>query len=149
MILDHLANWRRSIAPGSLLAQGCEYLETADWKSLGDGKHVIEGERLFVLVSHDEGRGRDGARLESHRKYLDIQLVLEGCEHMGWRSLGTCQQPSGPFDTKRDIVFYEDRPALWFDLPAEHFVVFHPDDVHAPLAGQQRTWKAVMKVVVD
>ena len=30
-------------------------------------------DRLFVLIDHQDGRGHDGARLEAHRRYIDIQ----------------------------------------------------------------------------
>jgi len=33
------------------------------------------------------GRAREAAKLECHRRYIDIQLVLEGVDEMGWKAL--------------------------------------------------------------
>ena len=81
-----------------------------------------------------EGRGRTDARLESHRRYIDIQLTLDGDEEIGWRPLSLCRAPVAPFDEQRDIRFYDDAPDSWVAVPPGRFAIFFPDDAHAPLA---------------
>ena len=148
MILDMLSAADRYAAlhPGFLAA--FEWLRTAKIMDMPKGKQAIDGERLMVVIGRDMGVGRSEARLESHRRYIDIQYVAAGEEEMGWRPLAECRQPVGEFDASRDIVFYTDPPATWYRAPVGSFSIFYPQDPHAPLAGQGQLVKAVMKVAV-
>jgi len=130
-------------------AAAIAFLRSADIAKLPPGKHEVDGERLFVLIAEDPGRGRDGAPLEAHRRYIDLQLVVDGVDTMGWRPLSNCRQPHGEFDAAKDIVFFDDAPATWFDVPAGSLAIFFPNDAHAPLAGEGRPRKAVVKVAVE
>jgi YhcH/YjgK/YiaL family protein len=145
VILDTLANSGAYVALHPLFAPAFEFLRATDLRSLASGRHAIDGDRLFVSIDHVEGRGRAAARLEAHRRYIDIQLTVDGFEEIGWRPLSTCRIPS-PFDPGRDIGFFDDPPETWLALPSGHFAVFFPDDAHAPLAGDGPLVKAVVKV---
>ena len=149
MILDTLAEAARyaRLHPG--FARAFEFLFDAALAHREPGKHELDGQRLLVIVSHDPGRGRQGAKLESHRQYIDIQYVVRGTDDMGWRPLSECRQVESPYDPQRDVAFYADPPETWIRVPAGQFVVFWPDDAHAPLGGQGELIKAVMKVAVD
>jgi YhcH/YjgK/YiaL family protein len=108
----------------------------------------LAGERLFALINRDPGRGRQRARLEAHRKYIDIQLLVAGTEEIGWRELGDCRQVDEAYDEARDIMFFADRPDAWINLPPGKFMIFYPQDAHAPLAAEGDNVKAVIKVAV-
>jgi len=149
MILDTLARAERyyGIQPG--LQAGFEFLRTADLEALSPGRHAIDGERLFVSIGDELGRGPEGARLEAHRRYLDIQVAVSSSDLIGWRPLADCLRISEPFDATRDIVFFADEPQTWLALLPGWFAIFFPDDVHAPLAGKGPLRKAVVKVAVE
>jgi YhcH/YjgK/YiaL family protein len=108
----------------------------------------VQGTDLYALIDPREGRGRDGARLEVHRKYIDIQYTVSGVEVIGWRGLADCSRVAEPFSEERDIGFFAERPDTWLIIPAGHFAIFWPDDAHAPLAGTGHVHKVVMKVAV-
>ncbi len=148
MILDTLAAAERyeRLHPGFRAA--FDFLRSAPAR-LADGRHEIDGERLFAIVATSAGRGRDGAKLEVHRRYIDVQFCAAGHEVIGWRPIAECFKPEGPFDETRDIQFFSDRSLTWLDLPAGAFVVCFPEDGHAPLAGEGEVWKVVVKVAVD
>lgn len=146
MILDTLTRAARYTALHPLFAEAFEFLATTDLAALPKGRVALQGERLFVLIDEPEGRGRSGARLEAHRRYIDIQLTVQGIEHIGWRPLEDCAQPDGPFEEDRDIAFFADRPDTWLVVPARHFAILYPEDAHAPLGGEGRLKKAVVKV---
>ncbi|MCA9170103.1 MAG: YhcH/YjgK/YiaL family protein [Planctomycetales bacterium] len=111
-------------------------------------RYVVEEDRLFTIVAQDQGRGCDASPLEFHRRYIDIQLVLDEYDYMGWKPLDECQTISQPYDGTRDIGFYADRPATWVHVPRGSFVVFFPEDAHAPLATAGSVTKAVAKIAV-
>jgi YhcH/YjgK/YiaL family protein len=103
---------------------------------------------VFALINRDPGRGRGGARLEAHRKYIDIQFLVAGSEEIGWRPTAECRQVAEKYDASRDIMFFSDLSEAWINLPVGKFMIFYPDDAHAPLASTGDNVKAVIKVAV-
>src|SRR3990167_646040 len=71
-----------------------EYMRSTDLLSLAPGRYPIAGEQLFVIVESVPGRTREAAKLECHRRYIDIQLVLDGVDEMGWKGLADCVENS-------------------------------------------------------
>jgi biofilm protein TabA len=149
MLLDRLDRAARYAAMHPGFAAGFEFLRTADWATLGSGRHVLDGDRLAVIIDRATGRGRAQSPLESHRRYIDIQYVFEGTEWIGWLPTERCQQTTVPFDPAKDIAFYGDRPATWLEIPRGYFAIFYPEDAHAPQAGDAPMQKAIVKVAVD
>jgi YhcH/YjgK/YiaL family protein len=131
------------------LSRGFEFLQTTKLDKLPDGKHEINGERLYAIVAHDQGRGREGAILEVHRKYIDIQYVISGHEMIGWQPLTSCSAVKQAYNFETDLAFFLERPPSWFELAPRSFAVFFPEDAHAPLAGNGPVHKVVVKVAVD
>ncbi len=149
MILDTLANSARYAQIHEGFARAFEFLKTTDLASLAPGKHAIDGDRLYVSIDHKDGRGEEGARLEAHRRYIDIQYTIDGDERMGWMPIDRCQQPDAPFDETKDVVLFADRPTTWVAVPPGSFTIFFPHDAHAPLAGRGLQKNAVVKIAVD
>lgn len=149
MILDDLRNAAAyaHVHPG--FAAAFAMLQRKDVAALPAGKHEGDGDRLFFIINKEEGRDRSGAKLEAHRKYIDIQLVLSGDEEMGWTYINDCQQPVDAFNTERDVILFNDTPAAWFAVPPGKFAIFMPEDAHAPLAGKGPLHKAVAKIAVE
>lgn len=146
MILDLLSHAGRyaTLHPGFALA--FEFIERTDLAALEPGRHVIDGDRLYVGISDERGRGRSAARLEAHRRYIDIQCAIGGSDRIGWRSLDDCSQVADDYVPERDIVFFRDEPDCWFTLRPGAFTILFPEDAHAPLAGEGAVRKAVFKV---
>ncbi len=149
MIFDHLANASRyySLHPDFKVA--FDFLKTQNVADLPLGKQVIREGDVFAILSDDVGfGGKAQARLESHRRYLDIQVILSGTDYMGWQRLAACQQITEPYTAERDVAFYGDQPLIWFEVPAQHFVIFYPEDTHAPLATAEKVRKIVFKLAL-
>jgi YhcH/YjgK/YiaL family protein len=148
MIFDQLARAERyaPLHPG--FRAGFAFLRRPDLLDLETGKYELDGEAVFALINRDPGRGRSGARLETHRKYIDIQLLVAGSEEIGWRPTESCRQVTEPYSDARDVAFFADEPAAWINLPVGSFMIFYPEDAHAPLASTGPNVKAVIKVAV-
>ena len=149
MILDTIAGSDRYLALHGGFAAAFEFLRRADLPDLPPGRYEIDGPRVFALVERATGRGTAGARLEIHRRHIDIQVSLDGRELIGWRALDDCQAIDSPYSDQRDIGFFSDRPAAWLPLAKGQFLVFFPSDAHAPLAGDGPLDKVVIKLLVE
>jgi YhcH/YjgK/YiaL family protein len=149
MILDRVDNAARysPLHPGFRAA--FEFLRGDQLAKLPPGRHPIDGERLYVMIGEDPGRGHAGAKLEAHRRYIDIQCPLAGTDEIGWRPFAECSQIDMPYSDERDVMLFRDEPSDWFTVGAGEFVIFYPQDVHAPLAGSGSLRKAVFKVALQ
>jgi YhcH/YjgK/YiaL family protein len=116
---------------------------------LPDGRHEIDGDRLFCIISKGRGRGRAEAKLEAHRKYIDIQYVIAGTDEMGSAPTAECRLPDTGYDAEKDIEFFNDEPQSWTKVPAGSFIIFFPERAHAPLISDGQIHKAVLKIAVE
>lgn len=148
VILDHINNARlyESLHPDFRTA--FNFLIESDLAVLPDGRHDIDGDACFVVIARSSGRGRDGAKLEVHRKYIDIQFAIAGTDEIGWKPTPHCNLVDRPFDDAKDVALFVDSPDAWVALPPEAFAIFFPEDAHAPLGGQGHLHKAVVKLRV-
>jgi biofilm protein TabA len=148
MIFSTLSNADRYAALHPLFPRAFEYIRNTDLHALTPGHYPIISEDLFVIVEHEQGRTRAEALLECHRKYIDIQLVLEGVDEMGWKPLADCREPVDDYSEEKDIRFFRDAPDTWIATPPGAFCIFFPEDAHAPLVGTGRICKAVFKIAL-
>ena len=149
MILDRIENAKLYCTLHPSFAAAFEFLRRKDLATLPTGRHEIDGARIYALIEKKPGRGRTGAKMEVHRKHIDIQFAIAGTDEIGWKATGQCRQIQGEFDVEKDRAFYSDSADAWIALPPGTFAIFFPEDAHAPLAGAGELHKAVVKVAVQ
>ena len=113
MILDHLDNWRYYAALHHGFDDAFAFLERKDLADLSPGRHSIKGERLYALVIKEDGRGLDRARLETHKRYIDIQFTVAGADDIGWKPAAKCAGIDQEYNPEKDIAFFRDKPETW------------------------------------
>ena len=148
MILSALSQSDRYATLHPLFPRAFEYIRDTDLLALAPGRYPIVGKQLFVIVENVPGRTREDAKLECHRKYIDIQLVLEGTDEMGWKALADCVEPVSDYSAEKDIRFFRDAPASWIATPPGAFCIFFPEDAHAPLVSTGQIRKVIFKVAL-
>ena len=151
MIYDRFENLSLYYRPGMRLHQALVYARDVA-RSVADGRTDIDGERLYASVATYETGSREERRFEAHRKYIDVQVLLEGKESIDV-SLDNDLPLLEAYDEKRDVMFLKP-PEHVASLPMRpgFFVVFYPHDVHRPgchLKEKRRVRKIVMKVAVE
>ena len=82
------------------------------------------------MVQQGTTKPWEGAMLEAHRQYLDVQYVLEGQDTVGWAPVDTLTI-DGTFNTEKDYGLYtgENTPVV---VKAGYCYVVFPEDAHAP-----------------
>lgn len=131
MILDRLADAQKKYPwLPSAFQRAFEFLSDPKPASLEDGKHTIDGDRLFGIVQQYKPKPLDECRLEAHRRYWDVQYLSAGAERMGWAPLEGLTVTE-PHSQERDVAFFRGACEL-FLVPAGTFVIFGPHDAHMP-----------------
>ena len=148
MILSTLIQSTRYAVLHPLFPRAFEFMRSTDLLALAPGVYHIVGEQLFAIVENVAGRRRGQAQLECHRKYIDIQLVLEGVDEMGWKPLADCRKPVADYSAEKDIQFFHDVADAWIATPPGAFCIFFPEDAHAPLVSNGNIHKVIFKIVV-
>ncbi len=149
MILSSLSQSSRYAAVHPLFQRAFDYIRDTDLFAVAPGRYNIVGEDLIAIVEQVPAKTKEMAKLEAHRKYIDIQLVLEGTDEMGWKPLTDCLNPMSEHSMERDIRFFHDAPASYVPVPPDHFCIFFPEDAHAPLVGTGTIRKVIFKVAVN
>jgi YhcH/YjgK/YiaL family protein len=149
MILDVVANEERlaKVHPG--FGPALEYLRRTNLSQLPEGRQEIDGSRLYALVIRGQGKGQKGAKLEAHRRYIDIQYSITGSDVIGWKPTATCRDPEQAYDEQKDLQFFRDAADSWVTIPEGSFGIYLPEDAHAPAAAEGPLHKIVVKVAVD
>lgn len=148
MIIDTLENAGKYTSLHPRFAQAFEYLKSIDLNTIEPGKFEIDGKDLHASVSAKEGVKTEDAKFEAHNSYIDIQVCISGKEAMGWKPRAKCVDPKGEFNAEKDVIFYNDQPDMYFTLNDGQFVIFYPEDVHAPMIGEGVIKKLVVKVKI-
>ncbi|MCB0443378.1 MAG: YhcH/YjgK/YiaL family protein [Flavobacterium sp.] len=149
MIVDTINNASRYTSLHPLFAKAFEFLKTNDINSLEDGTVAIE-EGLKVIVSNKMGKTKEEslAKFECHNENIDIQFCAKGVETIAWKPREKCVNPNGEYSTEKDVLFFNDEPDMFFQLTDAQFVIFYPEDVHAPMIGEGAIKKLVFKVKI-
>lgn len=125
---------------------------SGDLASLPDGRHEIDGDRVFANIStYSTKRIEDGV-FEGHCKYADIQLLIDGEELCGVVPGCDWLKENTAYDEGKDIRFFATPPAFSrLALAPGLFAYFAPSDAHMPgLApgALSRVRKCVIKVKI-
>lgn len=148
MIVDSLADAGRYESLGPGIAAGLAYLRGFD-ATVPDGRHPVDGDRVFAIVERYDTAPGTEKRYESHRRHIDIQYVAAGRErilHAPTRALDVETE----YDTEHDITFYHDPQAgSSVLLRAGDIAILFPEDAHKPgcmAGGRDPVRKVVVKV---
>ncbi|MEG1634099.1 MAG: YhcH/YjgK/YiaL family protein [Rikenellaceae bacterium] len=147
MVLDSLKKSELYNSINPLFEKAFQYvIENSNNAPLG--RYEIDGDNLFVMFVEPDLKKANDALLEAHNKYIDIQVVLSGKESFGWSQRQNCNSPIDKFNEEKDIIFFKDAPQTIITVNRGEFVILMPDDAHAPLIGEGKSRKAIIKVRV-
>jgi len=152
MICDKLDNAGIYYGLGGRIAAGLALLNESRVQTSESGRYEIDGDNLYFVVDQYETAPQEQGRLESHRKYIDIQFVLSGREWIGCRPIESLQVET-PYDAKKDIEFYHRaEPMTRVAMEAGTFAIFWPHDAHMPgrmFDKPARVKKIVVKIKTE
>lgn len=148
MILGSIKNTERVEQMHPRFKAFFDYVKTHDLLNEELGKIEIDGDNLFVMNVELDGKSVSEAALEAHHEYIDIQLLLEGSDAIGWKPLEDAEEVSQAYDAEKDLIFYADEADEIINLQPGQFLVLYPEDLHAPGIGEGKIRKLIAKVRV-
>ncbi len=123
------------------------YLKNTDLNKIAKGKYPIDGDNVFASVTADSSKDFDKTNWESHRKYIDLQYIIDGEEMMGVYPVSKATVTK-EYDEKRDVANYTADGKIYSGKPGRFFLFF-PSDAHRPNitpGGNRVVKKIVIKI---
>ena len=148
MIIDSLDTLSHYTSLHPEFSKVIEVLNSNMYKNLPNGKHIIEKERLYMIIEDQVYMPEFKCTLEAHKKYIDIQCVIDGSFSFGWKHIDVCNAVLKEYSEEYDIVFFSDEPLEHYTLQANQFAIFFPHDAHAPRTPSKYVKKVIFKVRV-
>jgi YhcH/YjgK/YiaL family protein len=147
MIIDTLENAAKYSSVHPLFVKAFEFLNSIDLKNIEAGKYEISEGLNYVVVEKEGMTAEESiAKFECHNKNIDIQLCIRGKEKLGWKPRNDCKSLKAEYNAEKDVLFYNDSPDTFFELTDNQFVIFFPEDVHAPMIADGIIKKLIVKV---
>lgn len=148
MFIGHMSQleFTQSLSPELklLIQRVAEQLKTP----IEDGRYELDGEAAFFFVTHDHTQLREQRLSECHRRYLDVQILLQGKETFGYSVTGFAGLDDDHLE-ERDLAFSEQLcHERYVDLQAGDFVIFYPGQPHRPLIASNDQPMPIRKVVI-
>ena len=150
MIADYGKNICRSKEFEGLTDIIMGFVKRCEKKLLDDGRYDLEY-GIFALVQTCRTKAKEGAQMESHKLYSDLQYIMEGTELIYWENtdnLTVCDDRT----PEADIIFYECGTDKGYTLLEKGmFGYYAPEDAHMPCIMVEEpgeTKKIVFKIPV-
>jgi YhcH/YjgK/YiaL family protein len=149
MIIDTIQKASKYFSVHPLLEKAFAFIAATDLQNAADGKSAI-ADGLKAIFSNAAGKTAEAscAKFECHNKNIDIQVCINGVETIGWKPREKCVTPNGGYNEEKDVQLFHDAPDMFFQLNSGQFVIFFPEDVHAPMIGEGMIKKLVIKVAI-
>ena len=143
MIIDQLLIAEQYYGLGTGIEAALRYLQQTDFKNVAPERYDIDGDRVYAMVQEYDAKPKAEGFWEAHRKYLDVQYVAAGVEHMGYAAVATLQ--AGPYEEDKDFIKLEG-DGEFFLLREGYFCILAPQDAHMPgmAVGQSAPVKKVV-----
>ena len=121
------------------------HIESLDYKNLNPGKYVVN-DMFYYIVQEYYTKDEAECELESHRKYIDIQWIVDGYEAIDIANIAElCVK--GNYDEIRDVEFFKKTTHMARVVMGKNsYVVLYPENAHMPGLKCQESVK-VKKIV--
>ena len=77
MIFDNIKNASKYYNLDEKIKTGLLFLQNNDLKSMQLGKHIINDD-IYINIEQYFPKPIENCKFEAHKKYIDIQYIIEG-----------------------------------------------------------------------
>jgi biofilm protein TabA len=127
------------------------WLATHDVKTIAAGKYAIDGDHCFANVQDAVLRPADQQKIESHKKYIDLQWSVTAKERFG---IVRPQDATVDKPYVVDNMFWKASKIKYVDSTPQMFFLFFPENYHQPCVlpspnAEKNVRKVCIKIEYD
>jgi YhcH/YjgK/YiaL family protein len=148
MIIDRIDNAHLYNTLHPNFKRAFDYIRQIDVETIPAGRYEIDGDAMYAMVQEYNTKSKDEGKWEAHRRYIDLQYIVQGAENIGHSNIHQLQQ--GEYDANKDFLPL-DGDGNFFTLQSGYFVLLLPEDAHMPglaVASPAPVKKVVVKIAV-
>lgn len=122
-----------------------DFLKNNDLSIMECGIHKLRGDEVFFNLQEYETKPTQ--KLEAHKTYIDIQVVVTGEEYMGYTNINNTTITE-EYDSERDVMFLNGEVDK-VKANNKTFIIFYPEDAHMPalsIDSPKKVKKAIFKI---
>ena len=144
MIIGKIKDLGRYIGLSTEIDDAISYVLNTDLLSMEVGKVVLND---YLIVNRQQYIGKTETFAESHKDYIDLQIVLKGSEKMGYADISNPSlRVMEDYDSSIDLAKYYVDDECFYHMSDESFALIFPEDVHRP--GLKINEEMIEKVVI-
>jgi YhcH/YjgK/YiaL family protein len=151
MIFDIADNIGNYFEPGDDIYTAVEFVNNFD-PSQPDGTYPIDGDNIFAIVQSVTTENASQRKFEAHRKFIDVQMVLDGTERQDAAFVNDSIEITKKYDDQNDAMFFnEPKTFSTLTMTPGMFVVYTPTDGHRPccsIDGPKNIRKVCVKIKI-
>jgi biofilm protein TabA len=146
--IDNVEFYKQYHRNKALWDKAFAYIRTTNFNTLPVGTYDIVGKKVYSKISEGINKDYDKTAWESHRQYIDVQLMIRGKEKIGLAHLSAAK-PIMAYIADRDSIHYTAPAIHTYIADTKTLLIFFPENVHRPgirFDGNNQFKKLVVKV---
>ena len=145
MIFDTLDHFHYYCGVHPLFIHVSEFMEGRRLSDLEKGTITLY-RGIYASIDSYETKPKNEKSIECHRKYIDIQMVLDGEERIGVCHKKQCSALR-EYDPEKDVEFLTGNPGF-LPLTKDAFIILFPHDAHVPGLRANEAYAEIVKKIV-
>jgi biofilm protein TabA len=149
MIIDRMDNAHIYYAVNPKFKRAFDFIHQINIDTIPAGKHEIDGESMYALVQQYNTKLRAQGVWEAHRRYIDLQYLVQGVEGIGYANINHLRQ--GEYDASKDFLPLNGEGDI-ITVRRGSFVLLLPEDAHMPgmaIGSPAPVKKVVVKISIN
>ncbi|MGB1309000.1 MAG: YhcH/YjgK/YiaL family protein [Oceanihabitans sp.] len=147
MIFDKIEHADIYLNKNEYINKAIKFLQTEDLNALAAGRHEIDGDNVFALVLEYDTHPLLEGKWEAHRKYYDLQYIVEGKEQIAIANINTMKVVEA-YNKEGDYELFSGEVTELKTLSEKDFILLSPHEVHQPGIVINNTIQKIKKIVV-
>jgi YhcH/YjgK/YiaL family protein len=137
--------------PNFAIRKCIEFLKNNGWTDIALGRHDIKDTEIYAMVSEYNTRFFEESNWEAHKKYADLQVVLDGEENIFVSDISSMK--TGEYHSDSDYLECDGDVEETVYMDSTIGLLLMPEDVHMPgicvNAAPSYVKKCVFKIPID
>lgn len=149
MIFDTLKNIKNYMGLSENLDKAIASIVKGEYLNAPTGRTDIDGDEVYFNIQDNVIlKNPTDTSFEIHKKYVDIQLIINGEECFGYGAKETLNFKND-YDDAKDFQLLDGEIETLFTMKGDRFILFFPEEPHMPCLKSkisQVVKKAVYKI---